>query len=56
MKKISILRNIKKGPEMIDVFEYYDMLPLSQMKTELQELREEGQSKLADSIEKRWFK
>lgn len=50
--KISVLRNIYQPPEDVDVYEYFELMSISDIRLELKELREEGQSKLADEIER----
>ena len=53
--KISVLRNIYTGPEDVDIIEEFELMTLSDIRLELQELREEGQSKLADVLERRFI-
>ena len=53
--KISVLRNINQPPEEVDVYEYYELLSIPQLRLQLKELREEGQTQLADSLERRYL-
>ena len=52
--KISVLRNIYTGPEDVDIIEEFELMSISDIRLELKELREEGQSQLADYLEKRF--